>query len=44
MPDPEEIPENTMAFSAGNFPADTGIDHICRNPWRPKLAGPAVYR
>jgi hypothetical protein len=23
MADPEEIPENTMAFSAGNFSADT---------------------
>jgi hypothetical protein len=44
MPDPEEIPENTMAFPAGNSSADTGCIYLYRNTRRPKLAGETVHQ
>ncbi len=44
MPDPEEIPENTMAFPAGSSSADTSRIYIYRNTRRSKLAGRAVHQ
>jgi len=44
MPDPEEIPENILALSAGNSRARTGGRNLYRNSRRAKLGGKAVYK
>jgi len=43
MPDPEEIPENTMALPFGNSCADTGNFYFYRNTCWPKLDRKTVH-
>ena len=43
MPDPEEIFENTVEISIGNFITDTGSFYFYRNSVGSKLAGQTNY-